>query len=527
MGNIIPKLQHMSLLQGAAFLIPDKITYFLGPFPSWCVQVFLERAGICGEETGDEEVMLYLKRDEQMEEEEYRITVNSNRITVTAARERGVIHALTTVYRLIEHNRIPSCEISDKPRYSHRGLSLDCARHFFGAGEVKKIIEQLSMAKMNVLHWHLSDDQGWRIESKVFPKLHEISGKYYTQEQIRDVVSYAKHRGVEIIPEIDMPGHVAAMVAAYPMLCCTQEQIPVASGMGIYSDILCAGKESTYEFLEKLLDEICPLFISDRFHIGGDEAPKTRWKECHCCTALMKKLGLENYDDLQGVFSTKVSILLKKHGKHPVIWNDSLKAKKIPENAIVQFWSLQYNRQAEVFAKKEGKWIYSDMFELYLDYPYSMTPIKKVYEIIPHFGSIPVPDGCGPIGLEAAIWCEHIAEEAELERRLFPRIYALAETAWSGMGDYGEFCQRLEREQSRFQAAGVSCTERAWWDPKGRARRQEAIAYMKRMNGSMSKEKKAETVEATKPSPEFGQAFVKQFFKKSDLLFLLPVMLKK
>lgn len=525
--NIIPKPRQIIELQRGSWKLPDCLSVTLDGFQPWCVQVFAKRMGIQIQETEEHRGNLCIISDKQKEKEEYCLTIGTDGIAITAATEQGVIQALTTVCRLAEQGRLAFCEIKDKPQYGYRGLNFDCARHFWEISEVKKIIEQLSLAKINVLHWHLSDDQGWRIESKIYPKLHETSGKYYTQEQIRDVVSFAKERGMEVIPEIDMPGHVTAMVAAYPELSCREERVEVATSMGIYSDILCAGKEDVYTFLENLLDEICPLFESDRFHIGGDEAPKIRWRECSHCRKRMEQLGLSNHNDLQGAFSGRIADILKKHGKQAITWNDNLRAGNLPKDILAEFWSLQYNQQSESFAKKGGQWIYSDMFELYLDYPYSMTSVKKVYETTPHFGSIPVPKGGEALGMEAAIWCEHITSAETLERRLFPRIYALAENAWSGTGDYADFCTRLEAEQHRMEDAGINCTARSWWDPEGKARRKEAIAYMKNMNGSMSKEKKAETVEATKPSPEFAQAFINQFFKKSDLLFLLPVMLKK
>lgn len=521
---IIPKISKIEN-QGEEIVVPQKIDYMSGGFERWCVQAFFERTKKKGEEV-NENPFLRLVRDDKLEEEEYRLLIE-DQITVEASSERGIIWGLTTLYKLMDQHRLLQCRISDKPKYHHRGLLFDCARHFFEVEEVKKIIEQIALAKMNVLHWHLSDDQGWRIESKRYPKLHEISGDFFLQTEICEIVAYAKNRGVEIIPEIDLPGHVTAMIAAYPELCCRESKVEVASGMGIYSDIFCAGKESNFVFLENLFDEICSLFPSKRFHIGGDEAPKTRWKECPYCLEKMQELKLERFDDLQGYFLEKVTEILRKNEKYPIVWNDHLKASDLSENMAVQYWSLQYNRQTEKFVQNGGEWIYSDMFELYLDYPYSMTPLKKVYETVPHLGEIPLLHEGKLLGLEAAIWCEHITTSSELEKRLFPRVYALAEIAWSGKENYEEFCGRLEYEQERMERQGIICTEKIWWDPKGKLRRKEALAYMKHMNNSMSKEKKSETIEATKPSREFGKAFMEKFFKKGDLIFLLPIMFKK
>ena len=237
-------------------------------------------------------------------------------------------------------------------KYNYRSLHLDCARHFFPIATVKKVIEGISFGNMNVLHWHLSDDHGWRIESKKFPRLHGCSREYYTQEEIKEVVSFAKERGVEIVPEIDMPGHSLALLAAFPEYSCKGESVEMAKARGVYKTILCAGKEDTYAFVEEVLEEIIPLFDSQYFHIGGDEAPKDEWKECPHCNAKMKALGLTNYEDLQGHFTKQVCEILRKHGKTPICWNDALLANNIPEDVTVQYWTIDYAKQMVPFVEK-------------------------------------------------------------------------------------------------------------------------------------------------------------------------------
>lgn len=240
-----------------------------------------------------------------------------------------------------------------------------------------RIIEGAALEKLNVLHWHLSDDQGWRVESERFPRLNECGGEYYTKDEIRAVVEYARVRGVEIVPEIDLPGHTSAILAAYPELSCTGEPVALKTAGGVYSVILCAGKDSVFDFIEALLDELCPLFPSARFHIGGDEAPKTRWRACLDCQARIEALGLGGAEQLQGYFSCRAADMLRARGKRVICWNEALRAHRVPDGAQIQYWTLQHRHQMQQYAEAGGEWIYSDMFELYFDYPHSMIPLKR------------------------------------------------------------------------------------------------------------------------------------------------------
>ncbi|MDR0910858.1 MAG: family 20 glycosylhydrolase, partial [Spirochaetaceae bacterium] len=209
---------------------------------------------------------------------------------------------------------------------THRGFHLDCARHFYAVDEVKKIINEAAIAGANVFHWHLTDDQGWRIESKQFPKLQAINPEYYTQNDLKAVVDFADTKGVEVIPEIELPGHTRSLLVAYPEFSCTGESVELATKGGIYDVILCPGKDSMFAFLEELLNEVCALFPGLRFHIGGDEAPKNKWHDCPDCRKRMEQEGLQDYEDLQGYFTNRVNAIIKKNGKKAICWNDSLVA---------------------------------------------------------------------------------------------------------------------------------------------------------------------------------------------------------
>jgi hexosaminidase len=478
----------------------------------------MEKRGIRTALTG-EHGWVHIMREDALEQEQYRILITEQEIVVYAGAERGVIWALTTLIRLLAERKepiLPVCRIEDRPLYAHRGLSLDVARRFFQIEEVKNIIEEISMVKMNVLHWHLTDDQRWRIESKKFPELCRCSGEYYTQDEIKEVVAFAKVRGIEEIPEVEMPGHTRGILAAYPSLSCSGKKVRLAKTGGIYKRILCAGAEQTYEFLEELLGEICVLFSSERFHIGGDEAPKVEWKVCPCCQARIKGQKLKDANELQGYFAVRVSDILKKYGKKPICWNDSLMSAVRPEEMQVQYWSVQYNKEMEEFIKNGGTWIYSDMFELYLDYPYSMTSVRKIYENQIDLRSRKYDLHDAPYGMEACIWGEHIATESRLEELLFPRVYAMAEVSWSGAERYEDFEKRLVVENKRLEESGIHVTAAEHWNPEGQEREQESFAYMKSLNPVLSEDEQQEVVDPSDTGEEFRQKFMSRFLEANS-----------
>lgn len=413
-------------------------------------------------------------------------------------------------------------------KYDYRSLHLDCARHFFSAETVKKVIEGISYGDLNVLHWHLTDDHAWRIESKKFPKLHEASGQYYTQAEIREIIEYAKERGIDIIPEIDMPGHNLALLSVYPEYSCKGQPVTPAKARGIYKTILCAGKEETYSFVEDLLDEMIPLFDSKYFHIGGDEAPKDEWKECPHCNAKMKELGLTSYEDLQGYFTSRLCAILKRYGKTPIVWNDALLASSLPEDVVVQYWTIDHAKAMVPFVAKGGNWIYSDMFEVYLDYPHSMIPLKKVYEFEPHLYKYDVPRTDGLMGFEACTWTEHIDNEKKLCEHIFPRVYALAERA-NGLGktDYDAFKKRVREKTKLLEKAGIPYTKEEWWDPKGKARREDALKFYFNMGAGVDEEEAKKQAASAAPKLEFVVHFIREFYKLGDIPEFLWKLIKK
>ncbi|MDR0750996.1 MAG: beta-N-acetylhexosaminidase [Christensenellaceae bacterium] len=423
---------------------------------------------------------IIFKLVDNIKKEGYTIEINSENITVCASEFAGAFYAVQTLRQLFKLDYQKPCMtincalIEDYPRYSWRGLMLDESRHFFGMETVKKLIDLLAMHKLNILHWHLSDNEGWRVEIKKYPKLTEIGSKrrgthflawgrrddaavdwtpysgYYTQDEIKEIVKYAQDQNVMIVPEIDMPAHFGAVLAAYPDLGCRGLQIetPIMHGgekNGPGDLIACAGNSDTISFLYDVLDELVQLFPGGYFHIGGDEAPKAEWKACPKCQNTIKSEGLKNEEELQGYLSNKMYHWLKSKGKKLIGWNEILKATSLERDALIQYWHPIRDRRVEKWVRENGKVIISKHQAFYFDMPYAMRNLKKTYNFEPskckldeNYNAI--------IGVEAACWTEWIKDEDRLFFQLFPRIEALSETAWSPKGsrNYANFRLRLE-----------------------------------------------------------------------------------
>ena len=510
-----PKINGESRKALGKFTLPNVLRVDTGDFALWCTEVFCRRLDMIPEAG---EPWLVLRREEGISREGYCLKVEEQGIEIAASTEQGVVWALTTLYLRIEPDRsVACCLLRDAPRYAHRGQSVDTVRHFFPVEEIEKILEQMSLVKMNVLHFHLSDDQGWRIESLKFPQLHQVNSHYYTQAQLRQLVEYARVRGIEIIPEIDLPGHTTAILAAYPHLGCTGERPKLATGGGIYTTILCAGKETVYHFLEQLLEEIFAIFPSDRFHIGGDEAPKQQWLACPDCIGAVKALGCDNFEQLQAHFTRRVADILRRHGKTPVCWNEVLNGYPDAEAMQIQYWTMDAPEKMDAYAQKGGNYIYSYMCELYLDYPYSMTNVRRLHKMRPHIWNRRCEKDSGLLGFESTLWTEHISEPSDLEEHLFPRMYIVAEKAWSGGHlSYKAFVDVLRQLCRLARQKGIHSMEESRWNPEGKARRMEALDFFVKMNGGVLEE----VPENQAPAPvnlKLMCDYVFRFFRLSDL----------
>ena len=429
--------------------------------------------------------------DETLPAEHYALEVGQTGATLRASSLPGFIYGIQTLKQLLpaavyggeaapsDKWEIPCVSIEDAPRFGYRGLHLDVARHFFDTKQVEKVIDMMVVHKLNTLHWHLTEDQGWRIEIKRYPKLTEFGSKrkgtmiekqwgscdnvpyggYYTQDEIREVVAYAAARGITVVPEIDLPGHMLAALAYYPELGCTGGPYEVETGWGVFEDVLCPGKEKTFEFLENVLTEVMELFPSEYIHIGGDECPKTRWEKCPACQARIKALGLKDDDRhsaehyLQSYVTARIEKFLNEHGRRIIGWDEILEGELAP-NATVMSWR---GTEGGIYAAKMGHdAIMTPTTYCYLDYcqasdpenePLNIggyVPVEKLYSYEPVPDSLVNDYGKYIIGVQANLWTEYIPTNEQLEYMLLPRVAALSEVQW---------CDRGTREWTRFAQA--------------------------------------------------------------------------
>jgi hexosaminidase len=403
-------------------------------------------------------------------EEAYELEIAADGITETGA-EQGLIHAEQTLaqLRLQFPDRLPCLVIRDKPRFAWRGFMLDSSRHFLPEPDVMTLIDAAAFFKLNRFHWHLTDDQGWRIEIERFPRLAEIGSRrgkayfgdfpepeeshgFFTKKQVRRIVAFARERGVEIIPEIEIPGHETAAIAAYPELGCTGQSMPVAVRPGIFDNLICAGREENYQFLCGVLDEIMELFPYPVIHIGGDEACKAHWRNCPYCQAKIKELGLSDENALQQWLVKRIGAYLSSKGRTPVVWNDSLRGSSLPPDFIVQSWMGDHERIAD-FCSRGGKVIQSDCSHYYMDYPYFRIDVGNILKADPYPDYLDGQQKKQVIGLEAPLWTERVPDLQTACRQLFPRLSAVAEAAWTPAPsrDNDSFAERYEGCAAQFE----------------------------------------------------------------------------
>lgn len=452
----------------------------------------------------DAEGTIRFSTDTTLVAESYRLFVSPSEIRITAADLHGFFYALQSLRMQLPPAlesrqpaptvvwKIPSMTLQDAPRFGYRGLMLDVVRFFMPKENVKKIIDAMAMLKLNYLHLHLVDDNGWRLEIKQYPKLTEVGawrvfregdfaqhknpkkgeptpiGGFYTQEEMREIIAYAADRQVEIIPEIEMPAHTNSSLAAYPQLACpvVKDFIGVLPGLGGHAAeiIYCAGNEQVFTFLQGVIDEVADLFPSRYIHLGGDEAAKTNWLKCPLCQARMKAEGFTDIEELQGYFMNRMSEYVKSKGKQVMGW-DELTNSRIPDGAIIYGW--QGMGEAGYKAGKAG-------------HPFIMTPAKVTYliryqgpqwfEPRTYFGNNTLKDvyDYEPIrpdwedsvrarllGVQASLWTEFVRSPEEAEYLIFPRLAALAEVAWSGKKNWPGFLERLDRLTARYDLMGI------------------------------------------------------------------------
>jgi hexosaminidase len=402
--------------------------------------------------------------------EGYQLNLGEQGITIISDSHQGVVRGLQTLLQLIwwafhkNEKRLPFLSIQDEPQFTWRGLHLDVSRHFFSVEEVCTFLDWMALLKLNRFHWHLTDDQGWRIESKKFPLLTEIGawrlepdgtpyGGFYSREAIKQVVSYAFNLGIEVIPEIDIPGHSQALLAAYPDFACYPKQFEVLTCWGISENILCAGKDEVLTFLKELFTETAELFPGRYFHLGGDEAPKVHWEACPLCQNRIKAKNLANEEELQSWLILELVEHLKKQGKTVVGWDEILDGN-IDKEPVVMVWRGDGIDAAKKASATGNRYILSPQAYAYFDWrqtdkegeagAFGVTTLEKVYSFNQSEYAFDHPELL--LGAQANVWTEHMPDLARVKYMILPRAWALAEALWckSEQKDWADFQNRLD-----------------------------------------------------------------------------------
>lgn len=417
-----------------------------------------------------------IKASETTAPESYQLTIDSSKVLISSQDATGIFRGIQTLRQLFHPNfhqqkvhsawALPALKIQDNPAFKWRGMLLDCCRHFFSKDVVKKYIDLLAYYKMNTLHWHLTEDQGWRIAIEKYPKLTEIGawrtgedgssyGGFYSKADIKEIVAYAQERHINIVPEIELPGHSQAAIAAYPHLSCTGEQLEVGTKWGVFKDVYCAGNDSTFQFLEDVLTEVIDLFPSPYIHIGGDECPKYRWEHCPKCQKRIKEEKLKDEHELQSYFIKRIASFLERHDKKLIGWDEILEGGLAP-NATVQAWrglggaleAAQMNHYA----------ISSPTSHAYFDYKLDAIDLEKVYSFDPIPAALPLEKHAFILGGECNMWTEWVPNEQVLDNKVFPRLLAMSEVLWTApaVRNYPAFYERVQEQYSALDALGVA-----------------------------------------------------------------------
>ncbi|MCB9276857.1 MAG: family 20 glycosylhydrolase [Lewinellaceae bacterium] len=512
---ILPRPAKLEPRQGQCALNADFQVAYSGENPEW-EQVAQYLASLLRPATGYEwpvgpqatgaKAIALVEDPAITQPEAYQLSVRPDGITIRAGSPAGAFYGIQSLRQLLPPEieasstqsgiswAAPCVEIADEPRFAYRGMHLDVGRHFFPPEFVKRYIGLLAKHKMNRFHWHLTEDQGWRIEIKRYPKLQEIAayrketlvghyssqprrydgqryGGYYTQEEVKDIVAYARSRFVTIIPEIEMPGHSLAALSAYPELGCTRGPYEAATHWGVFEDVYCT-KDTTFHFLENVLAEVIALFPSHDIHIGGDECPKVRWKNCPDCQRRMQEEGLKNEHELQSYFIGRMESYLNAQGRDIIGWDEILEGGLAP-NATVMSWR---GTEGGIAAARQGHdVIMTPTSYCYLDYYQSMSedeplaiggylPLSQVY------GYEPIPEELSPeearhiLGVQGNLWTEYIPDGPKAEYMAYPRAIALAEVAWSPKAgrDYEDFVHRLSHYSRHLDEMGVQYSNEAF-----------------------------------------------------------------
>ena len=467
-NNIIPTPTEQTINNGYVEIknSPEIITDYEFNSAATLLKDALKKLGFSSEKKTKNKVKFSLNKS--LDDEEYVLRINSNEIAIESSTETGAIYGFQSLNQLMSLNlcngviKLQNQVIKDSPRFKYRGMHLDVGRHMYPVDFIKKYIDGLAMLKFNNFHWHLTEDQGWRIEIEKYPQLNNIGsfrdstlighytdkpwkfdktryGGYYTKKEIKEVVRYAEGRGINVIPEIEMPGHSQAAVSSYPEFGCTGEQVGVAPLWGVFKEIYCS-KNETFDFLEEIIDEVVELFPGKYIHIGGDEAPKTNWKVCGNCQNVINREELKDEHELQSYFITRMEKYINSKGKQIIGWDEILEGGLAPNATVMSWRGVSGGVEA---AKMSHEVIMTPNATCYLDHyqakdttnePLAIggyTPIEEIYNYEP------IPDELDEslhkyiIGAQGNVWTEYMKTSDHVEYMVFPRIFALSEVVWA------------------------------------------------------------------------------------------------
>lgn len=510
--NVIPQVQNLSVKDGDVYVFDSsrKLVYdnqdsrrSLELFAQDLEELVGIRPSVAAGTSEDAKDNVYFTLGLQDERKEaYSINVSSDGILVRAVAPEGIYRATRTLLKSVGTEKtssveFPSAEVSDWPRFGYRGLMLDVSRHFSDVEMVKRTIDMLALHQLDIFHWHLTDDQGWRIEIKSHPELTEVGawrddtvvgrylggtdyptdgkrhGGFYTQEQIREIVAYAKERYIEIIPEIDLPGHTSAVLAAYPQLGCEDKEYKVANRWGVIRDVLCAGNPASLDLFKDIMDEVCELFPGKYIHLGGDECVKERWKACPKCQKKIKELGLKDgsryskEDYLQSWFMGEVASFVQSKGKRVIGWDEILEGVPMDDSVIMSWRGTEGGITA---ARMGHDVVMTPTSDMYFDQSQTLAsqleeiPVGGFINVMKVYSYEPLPASLTPeqqkhiLGCQANVWCEYMPEERIRQYQMLPRLAALSEVQWTmpERKNYKDFLKRLPKMLSIYDHYGYN-----------------------------------------------------------------------
>lgn len=510
--NVIPQVQNLSVKDGDVYVFDSsrKLVYdnqdsrrSLELFAQDLEELVGIRPSVAAGTSEDAKDNVYFTLGLQDgRKEAYSINVSSDGILVRAVAPEGIYRATRTLLKSVGTEKtssveFPSAEVSDWPRFGYRGLMLDVSRHFSDVEMVKRTIDMLALHQLNIFHWHLTDDQGWRIEIKSHPELTEVGawrddtvvgrylggtdyptdgkrhGGFYTQEQIREIVAYAKERYIEIIPEIDLPGHTSAVLAAYPQLGCEDKEYKVANRWGVIRDVLCAGNPASLDLFKDIMDEVCDLFPGKYIHLGGDECVKDRWKACPKCQKKIRELGLKDgsryskEDYLQSWFMGEVASFVQSKGKRVIGWDEILEGVPMDDSVIMSWRGTEGGITA---ARMGHDVVMTPTSDMYFDQSQTLAsqleeiPVGGFINVMKVYSYEPLPASLTPeqqkhiLGCQANVWCEYMPEERIRQYQMLPRLAALSEVQWTmpERKNYKDFLKRLPKMLSIYDHYGYN-----------------------------------------------------------------------